>query len=274
MDRMFKRLLLATTLLAITVATVTAQSTKRETLTCRDNWSNDRLVGQCEIREQKLAVSGGPIAVDGRQNGGISIKGWDNGDVLVRARIQAAAPTQNEAVELAKQIRIETGGAKIFAEGPTRRKDYQWDVSFEVFVPKRSDVSLETHNGGISISDVQGRIDFTALNGGVVLKRVGGKVRGNTTNGGLVIDLDGDRWVGEELDVKTTNGGIVMNVPENYSAHLVTGTVNGGLSIDFPVTVQGQISRQLAVNLGSGGPTIRAMTTNGGVKVRRSTVNY
>jgi DUF4097 and DUF4098 domain-containing protein YvlB len=177
-------------------------------------------------------------------------------------------------VELAKQIRIETGGAKIFAEGPTLRKDYQWDVSYEVFVPKRSDVSLETHNGGISISDVQGRIDFTALNGGVVLRRVGGTVRGNTTNGGLVIDLDGDRWVGEELDVKTTNGGIVMNVPENYSAHLVTGTVNGGLSIDFPVTVQGQISRQLAVNLGGGGPTIRAMTTNGGVKVRRSSVNY
>jgi DUF4097 and DUF4098 domain-containing protein YvlB len=261
-------------LLALAAVTVAAQSEKRDSFNCRDNWSNDRLVGQCEIREQKLALSGSPIAVDGRQNGGILVKGWDNGDVLVRARVHTAAPTKSEAVELAKQIHIETGGAKIFAEGPTTRKDYQWDVSYEVFVPKRSDVSLETHNGGISISDVQGRIDFTALNGGVVLKRVGGTVHGNTTNGGLVIDLDGDRWAGEELDVKTTNGGIVMNVPENYSAHLVTGTVNGGLSVDFPVTVQGQISRQLAVNLGAGGPTIRAMTTNGGVKVRRSSVNY
>jgi hypothetical protein len=62
-------------------------------------------------------------------------------------------------------------------------------------------------------------------------------------------------------------------VPENYSAHLVTGTVNGGLSIDFPVTVQGRISRELAVNLGSGGATVKAMTTNGGVRIKRTNTN-
>jgi DUF4097 and DUF4098 domain-containing protein YvlB len=146
-------------------------------------------------------------------------------------------------------------------------------VSYEVFVPRRSDLSLDTHNGGITISDVKGRIEFTALNGGVVLKRVGGNVHGGTTNGGLVVELAGDRWDGETLDVKTTNGGIVMSVPENYSAHLETGTVNGSLSIDFPVTVQGRITRELAVNLGSGGATLKAMTTNGGVRIRRIGTN-
>jgi DUF4097 and DUF4098 domain-containing protein YvlB len=85
-----------------------------------------------------------------------------------------------------------------------------------------------------------------------------------------VVELTGDRWDGETLDVKTTNGGIVMTIPENYSAHLETGTVNGGLSIDFPVTVQGRITRELAVNLGSGGATVRATTTNGGVRIKRA----
>jgi hypothetical protein len=37
--------------------------------------------------------------------------------------------------------------------------------------------------------------------------------------------------------------------------------------------VQGRITRELAVNLGSGGPTVRAMTTNGGVKIKRSISN-
>jgi len=46
--------------------------------------------------------------------------------------------------------------------------------------------------------------------------------------------------------------------------------VNGGINVDFPVTVQGPINKQLAVNLGSGGATVKAVTTNGGVRIRRA----
>jgi DUF4097 and DUF4098 domain-containing protein YvlB len=106
-----------------------------------------------------------------------------------------------------------------------------------------------------------------------VLKRVGGAVHGSTTNGGLVIELTGDRWDGESLDVSTTNGGIVMSVPENYSAQLQTGTVNGSVSVDFPVTVQGRLTKQIALNLGSGGAMVKAMTTNGGVHLKRPAAN-
>src|SRR5205085_11031856 len=113
-----------------------------------------------------------------------------------------------------------------------------------------------THNGGISIAEVNGRIDFAATNGGVVLRKVGGTVRGSTTNGGLVVELSGDHWEGETLDVSTTNGGVIMSVPENYSAHLETGTLNGSINVDFPVAVQGRITKELAVNLGSGGATV------------------
>jgi DUF4097 and DUF4098 domain-containing protein YvlB len=247
---------------------------KDRSLTCReDSWSNDRLVGNCEIREQTLALSGGTIAIDGKQNGGVNVKGWDQNQVLVRARVQTGAPTTGEAEALGRQIRIETSGAKIFASGPETRRDYQWSVSYEVFVPRRADLSIETQNGGIAIADVNGRIDFTALNGGVVLKRVGGAVRGSTTNGGLVIELTGDRWDGDSMDVSTTNGGVIMSVPENYSANLQTGTVNGSVSVDFPVTVQGRLNKQIALNLGSGGATVKAMTTNGGVHLKRATAN-
>ena len=273
MYRFLGRTLLIAALVTFTGVTAFAQKDKDRSLSCRqNNYYNDRLVGNCEIREQTLAPSGA-IAIDGKQNGGVSIKGWDQGQVLVRARVQTGAPTEAEAAELARQIRIETSGAKIYASGPENRRDYHWDVSYEVFVPRRSDLSLETHNGGIAIADVNGRIDFTAVNGGVVLKRVGGAVRGSTTNGGLVIELSGDRWEGESLDVSTTNGGVVMSVPENYSANLQTGTVNGSVSTDFPITVQGRINKQIALNLGSGGATVKAMTTNGGVHLKRRTAN-
>jgi hypothetical protein len=93
--------------------------TKDGSLSCRnENRYNDRLVGNCEMREQTLAPSGSTIAIDGRQNGGVSVKGWDQNQVLVRARVQTGAPTAAEAEALSKEIRIETSGAKIFASGP------------------------------------------------------------------------------------------------------------------------------------------------------------
>jgi len=275
MYRFLGRSVLIAALVASTGIAVLAQKdkVKEKSLTCReDSWS-DRLVNNCEIREQTLALSGGTIAIDGKPNGGVSVKGWDQNQVLVRARVQAAAPTAAEAEALGRQIRIETSGAKIFASGPESKRDYQWNVSYEVFVPRRADVSVETTNGGIAIADVNGRIDFNAMNGGVVLKRVGGTVRGSTMNGGLVVELAGERWDGDSLDVSTTNGGVILSVPENYSANLQTGTVNGSVSVDFPITVQGRINKQIAVNLGSGGAMVKAMTTNGGVHLKRATAN-
>src|SRR5687768_5764531 len=273
MYRFLGRSVLIAALVTFAGVSVFAQ-TKGSSLACRENnWYNDRLVGHCEVREQTLAPSGGTIAIDGRQNGGVSVKGWDQNQVLVRARVQTGAPTSDEAVALARQITIETSGAKIAANGPESRRNFHWDVSYEVFVPRRADLSVETQNGGITIAEVNGRIDFSAVNGGVVLKKVGGAVRGSTTNGGLVVELGGDRWDGDSLDVSTTNGGVIMSVPENYSANLQTGTVNGSVSVDFPVTVQGRHTKQIALNLGSGGAMVKATTTNGGVRLKRITAN-
>ena len=273
MYRFVGRSVLVATFLALASVGILAQEKAKGSLTCRDNnWYGNRLVGNCEIREQTLAPGGGPISIDGRQNGGVAVKGWDNGQILIRAQIQTGAPNAGEAEQLTRQVKIETGGNKIYASGPENQKDYHWSVSYEVFVPRRSDLSLETHNGGISISEVNGRIDFNALNGGVVLRKCGGSVHGTTTNGGLVVELAGDHWDGETLDVRTTNGGVSMAVPENYSAHLQTGTVNGSISVDFPITVQGSLTKELAVNLGSGGATVKAMTTNGGVRIKRTSM--
>ncbi|HZS47882.1 MAG TPA: hypothetical protein VFC63_22620 [Blastocatellia bacterium] len=238
-------------------------------LTCNDdsNW-NDRLVSHCEIREETISGAGS-ISVDGRQNGGVTVRGWDQNNILVRSRVQAAASTEQEARDLAGEISIRTSGGRIYPEGPSTGRYKQWSVNFEVFVPRHTDLSLRAHNGGISISEVNGRIEFETMNGGVTLNRLAGNVRGNTTNGGLNIILDGDHWDGEGMDVWTTNGGVTIGVPENYSAHLETSTVNGGLNFGFPITLQGRLNRDISIDLGSGGATLKAVTTNGGVDIRR-----
>ena len=155
------------------------------------------------------------------------------------------------------------------ADGPRAEDRQGWSVTYEIFVPHRTDLTLKTTNGGVSVSDVSGKIEFRAVNGGVSLRRLAGAVRGRTTNGGLSIELGGDRWDGEELDVQTVNGGVSMTMPANYSARLETSTSNGNLNVDFPVTVTGRVDRNLAVNVGTGGPRVRATTTNGGVTIKR-----
>lgn len=238
-------------------------------LTCDNNWSGrGDSQRHCEIKELPLAASG-MVKVDGRQNGGVSVKGWDRNDILVRAKVEAQAPTEFEAHALANQVRIETAGANIYAEGPRAQDRSWWSVSYEVFVPHRSDLDLKAHNGGISINGVGGNLSFETVNGGVSLQEVSGKVQGRTSNGGLSVRLSGNRWDGEGMDVRTTNGGVNLVVPENYSARLETGTVNGGFNLGIPVTVQGKIEKSLTTDLGSGGPTIRLMTTNGGVSVKK-----
>jgi DUF4097 and DUF4098 domain-containing protein YvlB len=175
----------------------------------------------------------------------------------------------DRAREIAAQVELSADGGRIKADGPRVGRHESWGVSWELRVPHDVDLDLETNNGGIHVEDVAGDIRFSAENGGISLVAVGGDVRGHTENGGLRIELAGDTWRGRGLDAETQNGSVTIRVPTDYSAELETGTVNGPISLDFPVTVRGRIGRRIATTLGQGGPMIRAMTTNGGVKVER-----
>jgi hypothetical protein len=235
-----------------------------------DQWCDrsDRDRGwHCEVREFTLSARDA-VNVDASPNGGIKVEGWDRNEILVRAKLVARADTDGEAREMVSQIDLDMDGT-IEADGPRPGRHESWSVSYRVFVPRRSDLSLSSTNGGIGIADVTGDIRFRTTNGGVHLEAVSGDVRGHTTNGGLDIKLTGSEWQGNQMDVRTTNGGVRLAIPAGYNARLETGTTNGGLQFDFPVTVQGRLDRHLTVDLGAGGKLIRARTTNGGVVVRR-----
>ena len=221
----------------------------------------------CEVREAVVPATA-RIGVDAEPNGGIKVEGWDGSQVKIRAKVTANAHSEEDARDMASEVRIETGPT-IHAEGPDTSNRSHWSVSYQIFVPRRSGLSLRSHNGGISIADVDGDIQFETTNGGVSLSGLAGNVSGRTTNGGLTVRLAGTEWKGDGLEAQTTNGGVTLAVPEGYNAHLEASTVNGGMNIDFPVTVKGNLRRSLSVDLGRGGRPIQISTTNGGVNVRR-----
>ncbi len=235
---------------------------------CRDqSWGDDR-AGACEVREFTVPAAGAMVSVDATPNGGIQVEGSARQDIVVRARVTATARTEDEARAIASRVQVIATADRVTAEGPRGLGNREsWYVSYRLAVPTSTPLSLRSTNGGISISGVNSQVEFGTVNGGVKLARMGGDVKGRTSNGGVDVDLDGATWNGSGLDVQTSNGGIKLAIPEGYSAHLETGTVNGHLQIDFPITVQGTIGKTFSTDLGTGGPVVRVRTSNGGVKI-------
>lgn len=249
------------------------KSEKRGNFCDNNNYSSgDDKVSHKELRESTLSA-GSAVNVDARRNGGIMVRGENRSDVLVRACIQTRATTDEEARTLARGIRIETGST-IRAEAAG--EETNWAVSYEILVPRATNLRLTTHNGGIRIAGVDGAIEFEATNGGIHLTELAGNVKGRTTNGGVHINLSGNSWKGAGLDVETTNGGVHLSIPETYAARIETGTVNGGFKSDIAaLNVEksaDQRNRRTRINadLNGGGAPVRVITTNGGVKISSS----
>ncbi len=237
--------------------------------TCSPNHFENGLATYAETRDQRLATAS-TNQVDPGQNGSVMVHAWQQSDVLVRACIQSAAPSDSEARALASQVKIAEAPGRIEPSGPSEDHRHRWDVSYEVWVPTASNLDLRAHNGSIGIDSVHGKIRFDTTNGSVHLDKIGGDVDGSTTNGSLRIILAGNRWDGAGLRAETTNGSVRVSIPDNYSAKVETSTVNGRVNVDFPITVSGEIGKSLSFQLGSGGPTIEARTTNGSIYIGRS----
>jgi DUF4097 and DUF4098 domain-containing protein YvlB len=235
---------------------------------CRDEgrWGG-REERYCEVRDQTFS-GGARLSVDARPNGGIEVEGWDKSEVRLEAKVVAQAETEAEARRIAGEVRIDVSGT-IQADGPRTSERRSWSVSYRLHVPRNLELSLTSTNGGIRVQATRGTLELQTSNGGLHLEDVGGKVRGRTTNGGVDLRLSGSEWSGEGVELRTSNGGVKLQVPEGYNAHLETGTQNGRVHVDFPVTVQGRLDRDLNLDLGHGGAPIRIWTTNGGVSVLR-----
>lgn len=217
-------------------------------MSCEATWKGDS-ERFCEVRETRVAATQ-RLEVAASPNGGVTVRGWNHPEILVRARVEANALTEAQAKSLANLVNIQVGAGRLDAVGPARNRDPDawWGVSYEVFVPHRMDLKVTSANGGITIQDVEGDITYTTANGGVNLTRLAGNVRG-----------------------ETRNGGVSLHLPINYSARILDSTQHGGFKNEFPVS--GDLgSKKIEFNVGTGGAPIRIATRNGGVSIRKKMI--
>lgn len=71
-------------------------------------------------------------------------------------------------------------------------------------------------------------------------------------------------------EIQSKNGDIFYRLPAGAGAQVQAETDNGALDVGFPITVQGTLGNRLDTVVGGGGPTVRLVTENGDITLRRA----
>lgn len=217
---------------------------------------------------------GGSLSVE-NVNGDISITAGPGNTVRIKAHKKG--DDQDYLDEIEVRVSAEEDRIRIRTELPDR--DGGWfgfnsgngSVSYEITVPASTNLdSIDTVNGEIDIEGIAGDVSADTTNGGINVTGLRGNFRGDTVNGGIDAtfqSLGGDQRVVAE----TVNGKITLRLPEDASAEIDAGTVNGGIDADdFGLRVdKGFLGRDLEGEIGGGDARVKLGTVNGGIRIRK-----
>jgi len=178
-------------------------------------------LGKCLIRSQKGFIH----CVTGEVT-----------EIEVEAEITARAATVEQAETLLEQISIERTetdqGAEIVANIP---RGVHGGVSFNVTVPIEMAMNLETSNGSIEVTGVNGNVRCDTSNGSVRVIDCRGPVDVKTSNG--KIGLEGESLA--NIRARTSNGSVQLAGNLEPGSHEIQ-TSNGSIQVELsgtPVTV-------------------------------------
>ena len=149
---------------------------------------------------------------------------------------EARVVIEMKDVDVSVEEALEQMGLSIEAEGGAlriRQDSHGWsgrghddyDMSLEVTVPRRFDVSVRTGDGDISFESVEGTVELQAGDGDVSIERASGpEIRIQTGDG----DIYARSLVAEELRVQTGDGDILI---EELAGSLIAATGDGDVQL-------------------------------------------
>jgi DUF4097 and DUF4098 domain-containing protein YvlB len=142
-------------------------------------------------------------------------------------------------------------------------------VHFEVRLPAGVHFAGHTVNGDVSAEGLTGDARVGTVNGGIDIS-TSGQAEAQTVNGSITARIGVPQWRGD-LEFRTVNGSVTVVLPADAGAEVQIETLNGGITTDFPLTVEGRMaSRRIRGTIGSGGGGLRLATINGEVRLRRA----
>jgi hypothetical protein len=153
--------------------------------------------------------------------------------------------------------------------GRLNNKDNDVTVDFTVKVPADVRFAAKTVNGSVTAQELGSDVEATTVNGGIKLSTEG-RAQAETVNGSVRARL-GRADGSEPLAFRTVNGSLRVELPEGASADVDIATVNGSITTDFPLTIQGKWGpRKARGSIGGGGRALSLETVNGSIELRKT----
>lgn len=132
--------------------------------------------------------SGSALAVS-TASGSIRVAGHQTNDAHVVATIVARAATRQQARELAEQVTVRferTGnGVQIKVDRPAPASKRSVSVSYEINVPRQTDIDCDSASGAVDLTDLIGAVTGRTASGPIAAARITGSIQLQSTSGAI-----------------------------------------------------------------------------------------
>ena len=231
------------------------------------------------------------LTIIGPPDSSITIEGWQRNEVDVSAEIQLRADTEADldllaAVntfvldEDANHLRVMSTGThdKAFMRSvakkfPKALLGLPWRIDFRIRVPFIIDLDINAGRGPISISGVEGNVQFSAAESATNLKLTGGTVYGTIASGTVKLEVPARSWRGVGATFRVAAGDITIEIPAGFSGDFDAEVLRSG-KIDASFEEMGRASRgvdprTLSARAGAGGAAFKLTVGDGVIVIRK-----
>jgi beta-lactamase regulating signal transducer with metallopeptidase domain len=130
------------------------------------------------------AAPGGTLELDLEVGAEVTIVGWDQPRVELRADLEAEDPTRH-VVELVRDGNRVTVSSRL--RGGSQRRSWSSSHAYSLRVPRNFDVTIRSSGGALAIEDVEGTFRGRIGGGGLSLRRVRGRAELATGGGEIEV---------------------------------------------------------------------------------------
>jgi DUF4097 and DUF4098 domain-containing protein YvlB len=162
--------------------------------------------------QKQTPISPGSKLIVETSAGSITIAGGDVTECSVIAEICGRAPTEEEAQLLAEQVTIEleTVGdtLTVKADKPPSRNNRSVSISYDITVPKQTNIECSSSYGAIEIFNIKGRTSGKTSSGSIEAKNIDGSTNLDTSYG----SVNCRNITGDNITAKSSSGSITAEI--------------------------------------------------------------